>query len=63
MIKQKLAGAILIMMSVISLVVLKDGTVSIILTPIGIYTLLTKEDVMTDSTKNEEKKQWYRWTL
>ena len=57
MIKQKLAGAILIMMSVISLVVLKDGTVSIILTPIGIYTLLTKEDVMTDSTKNEEKKQ------
>ena len=52
MIKQKLAGAILIMMSVISLVVLKDGTVSIILTPIGIYTLLTKEDVMTDSTKN-----------
>ena len=52
MIKQKLAGAILIMMSVISLVVLKDGTVSIILTPIGIYTLLTKEDVMTDSTKS-----------
>ena len=52
MIKQKLAGAILIMMSVISLVVLKDGTVSVILTPIGIYTLLTKEDVMTDSTKN-----------
>ena len=52
MIKQKLAGAILIMMSVISLVVLKDGTVSIILTPIGIYTLLTQEDVMTDSTKS-----------
>ena len=52
MIKQKLAGAILIAISVISLVVLKDGTVSIILTPIGIYTLLTKEDVMTDSTKN-----------
>ena len=52
MIKQKLAGAILIMMSVISLVVLKDGTVSVILTPIGIYTLLRKEDVMTDSTKN-----------
>ena len=52
MIKQKLAGAILIMMSVISLVVLKDGRVSVILTPIGNYTLLTKEDVMTDSTKN-----------
>ena len=52
MIKQKLAGAILIAISVISCVVLKDGTVSIILTPIGIYTLLTKEDVMTDSTKN-----------
>ena len=52
MIKQKLAGAILIAISVISCVVLKDGTVSIILTPIGIYTLLAKEDVMTDSTKN-----------
>lgn len=52
MIKQKLAGAILIAISVISCMVLKDGTVSIILTPIGIYTLLTKEDVMTDSTKN-----------
>ena len=52
MIKQKLAGAILIVLSIISCIVLKDGTVSIILTPIGIYTLLTKEDVMTDSTKN-----------
>ena len=52
MIKQKLAGAILMVLSIISCVVLKDGTVSIILTPIGIYTLLTKEDVMTDSTKN-----------
>ena len=51
MIKQKLAGAILIMMSVISLVVLKDGTVSVILSLLGIYTLLTKENVMTDSTK------------
>ena len=52
MIKQKLAGAILIAISVISCVVTKDGTASVILTPIGIYTLLTKEDVMTDSTKN-----------
>ena len=54
MIKQKLAGAILIAISVISCVVLKDGTSSVILTPIGIYTLVTKEDVMTDSTKNNE---------
>ena len=52
MIKQKLAGVILIVLSIISCIVLKDGTVSVILTPIGIYTLLTKEDVMTDSTKN-----------
>ena len=52
MIKQKLAGAILIVLSVISCIVLKDGTPAVILTPIGIYTLLTKEDVMTDSTKN-----------
>ena len=63
MIKQKLAGAILIVLSIISCIVLKDGTSAVILTPIGIYTLLTKEDMMTDSTKNEEKKQWYRWTL
>ena len=54
MIKQKLAGAILIAISVISCVVLKDGTSSVILTPIGIYTLVTKEDVMTDSIKNNE---------
>lgn len=52
MIKQKLAGAILIVLSIISCIVLKDGTPAVILTPIGIYTLLTKEDVMTDSTKN-----------
>ena len=49
--KQKLAGVILIALSVIC-VVLKDGTSAVILTPIGIYTLLTKEDVMTDSTKS-----------
>ena len=52
MIKQKLAGAILIVLSIISCILLKDGTPAVILTPIGIYTLLTKEDVMTDSTKN-----------
>ena len=52
MIKQKFAGAILIVLSIISCIVLKDGTPAVILTPIGIYTLLTKEDVMTDSTKN-----------
>ena len=52
MIKQKLAGAILIVLSIITCIVLKDGTSAVILTPIGIYTLLTKEDVMTDSTKN-----------
>ena len=52
MIKQKLAGAILIVLSIISCIVLKYGTPAVILTPIGIYTLLTKEDVMTDSTKN-----------
>ena len=52
MIKQKLAGAILIAISVISLVVLKDGTYAIIFIPIGFCTLFTKEDVMTDSTKS-----------
>ena len=52
MIKQKLAGAILIAISVISCIVLKDGTSAVILTPIGFCTLFTKEDVMTDSTKS-----------
>lgn len=52
MIKQKLAGAILIAISVISLVVLKDGTYAIIFIPIGFYTLFTKENVMTDSENN-----------
>lgn len=60
MIKQKLAGAILIAISVISCVVLKDGTSSLILTPIGICTLFTKEDMMTDSTKNEENKNNFK---
>ena len=52
MIKQKLAGAILIAISVISCVVTKDGTASVVLIPIGIYTLFTKESVMTDSENN-----------
>ena len=52
MIKQKLAGAILIAISVISCVVTKDGTASVILIPIGIFTLVKKEDVMTDSTED-----------
>ena len=52
MIKQKLAGAILIVLSIISCVVTKDGTASVILIPIGIFTLFKKEDVMTDSTKS-----------
>ena len=65
MIKQKLAGAILIAISVISCVVTKDGTASVILIPIGIFTLFKKEDVMTDSTKSNsfEGKRWYQWTL
>ena len=52
MIKQKLAGVILIVLSIISCVVTKDGTASVILIPIGIFTLFKKEDVMTDSTKS-----------
>ena len=52
MIKQKLAGVILIVLSIISCIVLKDGTSAVIFIPIGFCTLLTKEDVMTDSTKN-----------
>lgn len=52
MIKQKLAGVILIVLSIISCIILKDGTSAVIFIPIGIYTLLTKEDVMTDSTKS-----------
>lgn len=52
MIKQKLAGVILIVLSIISCIVLKDGTSAVIFIPIGFCTLFTKEDVMTDSTKN-----------
>ena len=52
MIKQKLAGAILIVLSIISCIVLKDGTSAVIFIPIGFCTLFTKEDVMTDSTKS-----------
>ena len=52
MIKQKLAGAILIAISVISCVVLKDGTYAIIFIPIGFCTLFAKESVMTDSENN-----------
>ena len=52
MIKQKLAGVILIVLSIISCIVLKDGTSAVIFIPIGFCTLFTKEDVMTDSTKS-----------
>ena len=52
MIKQKLAGAILIAISGISLVVFKDGAYAITFIPIGFCTLFTKESVMTDSENN-----------
>lgn len=52
MIKQKLAGAILIVLSIISCIVLKNGTSAVIFIPIGFCTLFTKESVMTDSENN-----------
>lgn len=52
MIKQKLAGVILIVLSIISCIVLKDGTSAVIFIPIGFCTLFTKEDVMTNSAKS-----------
>lgn len=52
-VKQKLLGIMMIALSIVSCIITKDGTASIILLPIGIFTLFTKEDVMTDSTKND----------
>lgn len=51
-VKQKLLGIMIIVLSIVSCIITRDGTASVILIPIGIYTLLAKEDVMTDSTKN-----------
>jgi hypothetical protein len=46
---QKIMGIGLIILAIISCKVLEDGTASILLIPIGIYTILTKKMVITNT--------------
>lgn len=48
-IKQKFIGIMIIILSVISVKLTGDGTASLFLLPIGIFTTLTKEMVITDT--------------
>lgn len=48
-IKQKLIGILIIIVSVISVKLTGDGTAALLLLPIGIFTTLTKEMVITDT--------------
>ena len=43
---QKLCGLILIALTVVSAICLEDATIGIILVPLGVYLLFTKEKVM-----------------
>ena len=43
---QKIYGSAMIILSVISTLVTKDGTISLLLIPMGIYTIFTKEKVI-----------------
>lgn len=48
-IKQRLLGIMMIILSVISVNLTGDGTATLLLLPIGIFTTLTKEMVITDT--------------
>lgn len=43
MIKQKLLGLALIVLSVVTILVSMDATIAVFLIPMGLYTLFTKE--------------------
>lgn len=48
-IKQKLLGVFLIILAALSVKVTDDLTAALLLAPVGIYAVLTKEMVITDS--------------
>lgn len=48
-IKHKLIGILIIIISVISAKLTVDGTATLFLLPIGIYTTLTKKIIITDT--------------
>lgn len=48
-IKHKLIGILIIIISVISAKLTVDGTAALFLLPIGIYTMLTQKNIITDT--------------
>lgn len=48
-IKQRLIGILMIVLSIISVKLTGDGTATLLLLPIGIFTTFTKEMVITDT--------------
>lgn len=48
-IKQRLIGILIIVLSVISVKLTGDGTAALFMLPIGMFTTLTKEMVITDT--------------
>ena len=59
MIIQKAMGIILIVVAIVSCIASDDGTAAILMLPIGIFTTLTKEMVVTNAYffENEEESE------
>lgn len=56
---QKLMGLVIVVLAVVSCIITGDGTAALLLIPIGIFTTLTKEMVITDTYffDNEEESE------
>lgn len=48
MLKQKLLGAAIIGVSVLSMIIFRDGTLALLTIPLGAYAVFTKEYVLYD---------------
>lgn len=51
-IKQKLLGIILIIAMIFTAIITGDGTASFMITPIGIWMLISKENLLSDGRNN-----------
>lgn len=51
--EQKIIGLLLIVVSLISVAVLKDATAAVLLVPFGIYAIVTKKDILIHTSDEE----------
>lgn len=57
---QKLAGLLLLIVSIISVLITGDGTAALMLIPISLYTIFTRKLVITNTYyfEHEEEFEW-----